>query len=154
RSEREMAEAIRRCGGLSPAACRAVARERFRLETMIERYFSVYERLAEEDQNPERERRALRSNHPNVRPRADAWGSDGVAIAAVTHRAPLVEEVTRLDVLERLAPEWEALWRALPRPTPFQSPAWLITWWRHLGQGRLWTLALRTSAPDCQFVGL
>lgn len=28
-----------------------------------------------------------------------------------------------------------ALWRSDPRATPFQSPAWLDAWWRHLGGG-------------------
>lgn len=28
-----------------------------------------------------------------------------------------------------------ALWRADPRATPFQSPAWLDAWWAHLGDG-------------------
>jgi CelD/BcsL family acetyltransferase involved in cellulose biosynthesis len=28
-----------------------------------------------------------------------------------------------------------ALWRADPRATPFQSPAWIEAWWRHIGQG-------------------
>jgi CelD/BcsL family acetyltransferase involved in cellulose biosynthesis len=32
------------------------------------------------------------------------------------------------------AEHW-ALWRADPRATPFQSPAWLDAWWAHLGQG-------------------
>lgn len=31
------------------------------------------------------------------------------------------------------ADEHWALWRADPRATPFQSPAWLEAWWEHLG---------------------
>ena len=31
--------------------------------------------------------------------------------------------------------EWWALWRADPRATPFQSPAWLDSWWVALGSG-------------------
>jgi CelD/BcsL family acetyltransferase involved in cellulose biosynthesis len=31
--------------------------------------------------------------------------------------------------------EHEALWRADPHATPFQSPAWIEAWWRHLGNG-------------------
>jgi CelD/BcsL family acetyltransferase involved in cellulose biosynthesis len=34
-----------------------------------------------------------------------------------------------------LAPEWTALWRRVPGATPFQSPAWLATWWGHFGTG-------------------
>jgi len=37
--------------------------------------------------------------------------------------------------LEALAPEWEALWQRDRRATPFQSPAWLIPWTRHLWGG-------------------
>src|SRR3954447_26887894 len=29
--------------------------------------------------------------------------------------------------------EWTALWRRVPDATPFQSPAWLLAWWRHFG---------------------
>ena len=29
------------------------------------------------------------------------------------------------------------LWRRAPAATPFQSPAWLIPWWRHFGSGEL-----------------
>src|SRR4051812_44551080 len=32
-----------------------------------------------------------------------------------------------------LVPEWTALWRRVPDATPFQSPAWLLAWWRHFG---------------------
>jgi CelD/BcsL family acetyltransferase involved in cellulose biosynthesis len=34
-----------------------------------------------------------------------------------------------------LVPEWTALWRRVPGVTPFQSPAWLMAWWRHFGTG-------------------
>lgn len=54
-----------------------------------------------------------------------------------------VEEVTTTQALEDLRPEWSELWTRCPTATPFQSPAWLIPWWRHLGDGNLWTLALR-----------
>lgn len=54
-----------------------------------------------------------------------------------------VEEVTTPEALERLRPEWSALWARCPEATPFQSPEWLIPWWKHIGEGELWTLALR-----------
>ncbi|MGG5807703.1 GNAT family N-acetyltransferase [Falsiroseomonas sp. CW058] len=53
-----------------------------------------------------------------------------------------VEEVA---ALEPLRAEWQALWAQLPDATPFQSPAWLIPWWRHVGEGALLTLAFRTE---------
>jgi hypothetical protein len=42
----EMAEAIRSARGLDADLCRAIARERFSLDAMTERYFDLYERLA------------------------------------------------------------------------------------------------------------
>jgi len=46
--------------------------------------------------------------------------------------------------LRALRPEWEALWRrAAAGTTPFQSPAWLLPWWRAFGTGRPRTVALR-----------
>jgi CelD/BcsL family acetyltransferase involved in cellulose biosynthesis len=54
-----------------------------------------------------------------------------------------------------LAPEWAALWRraAAAAPwgavrwgtTPFQSPAWLLAWWRHFGSGAPRLLTARTG---------
>lgn len=58
-------------------------------------------------------------------------------------RGLLIEEVRRADQLEGIRPAWRALWEATPGPTPFQSPEWLLAWWRHLGGEGLWTLAMR-----------
>jgi CelD/BcsL family acetyltransferase involved in cellulose biosynthesis len=56
----------------------------------------------------------------------------------------LVQSAARLEALE---PEWQSLYRRDPAATPFQSPAWLIPWTRHLlGGGRLRVLALRHGA--------
>jgi CelD/BcsL family acetyltransferase involved in cellulose biosynthesis len=54
-----------------------------------------------------------------------------------------IAELTTIDSLERLRPEWSALWTCCSTATPFQSPEWLIPWWRHIGEGELWTLAVR-----------
>jgi CelD/BcsL family acetyltransferase involved in cellulose biosynthesis len=56
-----------------------------------------------------------------------------------------VEEATTTEALERLRPGWERLWASVPTATPFQSPAWLIPWWRHVGEGELLTLAVRDA---------
>ena len=40
-----------------------------------------------------------------------------------------------VEDLEALAPEWEALWNQDANATPFQHPAWLIPWTRHLWGG-------------------
>jgi CelD/BcsL family acetyltransferase involved in cellulose biosynthesis len=44
--------------------------------------------------------------------------------------------------LERLRTPWRALWMRAPAATAFQSPDWLIPWWRHFGPGQLRCLAL------------
>ena len=33
--------------------------------------------------------------------------------------------------------DWADLWHRCSTATPFQSPAWLMSWWRHFGQGTL-----------------
>lgn len=43
--------------------------------------------------------------------------------------------------LEALEPDWWQLWRRLPAGSPFQSPAWLLSWWRAFHPGRLLTVA-------------
>lgn len=45
RNASEMSEAIDACDAIDPDRCRAVARERFGLESMVGRYFDVYRRL-------------------------------------------------------------------------------------------------------------
>ena len=62
-----------------------------------------------------------------------------------------LEEVTRMEVLEALRPEWSALSARSPDATPFQSPEWLLPWWRSFGAGQLWVFALRRAG---QLVGL
>jgi CelD/BcsL family acetyltransferase involved in cellulose biosynthesis len=62
-----------------------------------------------------------------------------------------VEEVTGSGNLESLRPDWSALWERSPGATPFQSPEWLLPWWRHLGGEGLWTLTLRREG---RLVGL
>lgn len=43
--------------------------------------------------------------------------------------------ITSYDELAALAPQWEALWRRSADATPFQSPQWLLPWFRHFGSG-------------------
>lgn len=47
--------------------------------------------------------------------------------------------------LGRLREEWGELWERCAAATPFQSPDWLIPWWRAFAPGRLWCLALRRA---------
>jgi CelD/BcsL family acetyltransferase involved in cellulose biosynthesis len=60
----------------------------------------------------------------------------------------LIEEITTTAALEALRPEWERLWGEAPRATPFESPHWLLPWWRHIGRGTLASIALRAPAGE------
>ena len=62
-----------------------------------------------------------------------------------------IHELTTTEELEALEPEWGELWRRALAATPFQSPAWLIPWWRHIGSGALRVLAARAGG---RLVGL
>ena len=53
-----------------------------------------------------------------------------------------VEFISDPRRLEQLEPDWHALWSAIPGATPFQSPDWILQWWRHYGEGRLFSFAL------------
>ena len=64
-----------------------------------------------------------------------------------------VEVVASLAELERLRPAWMALWRRARGATPFQSPDWLVPWWRHIGEGELLTIAILDEAEG-RLVGL
>jgi CelD/BcsL family acetyltransferase involved in cellulose biosynthesis len=55
------------------------------------------------------------------------------------------------EALEALMPAWWDLWRRCPAATPFQSPAWLVPWWRHFAPGELVTMVVER---DDALVGL
>ena len=57
-------------------------------------------------------------------------------------RGPRTEVVSDVAALARLEPDWWALWRRCPNATPFQSPAWLLAWWRAFAPGLLATIAV------------
>ena len=46
-----------------------------------------------------------------------------------------VEQVTSDAAIDRLVPEWQALWQRVSGATPFQSPEWLLSWWSFFGNG-------------------
>ena len=47
--------------------------------------------------------------------------------------------------LAGLRAEWEDLWAQDATATPFQSPAWLLPWWKHIGRGELVAVAVRCT---------
>lgn len=53
-----------------------------------------------------------------------------------------IREIESLDELDSIRADWLALWNNSPAATPFQSPDWLIPWWKHFGAGRLRVLVL------------
>ncbi len=57
--------------------------------------------------------------------------------------AMAVDLITSDDALEAIAPEWLNLWRRMPDATPFQSPMWLLPWWRHFGSNDLSVITVR-----------
>ncbi|HEX3584125.1 MAG TPA: GNAT family N-acetyltransferase [Thermoanaerobaculia bacterium] len=56
-----------------------------------------------------------------------------------------VEIVDTADGLERIADRWEALWRRDANATPFQSPQWLLSWWKHFGSDTPHVIASSTN---------
>lgn len=52
----------------------------------------------------------------------------------------VIDKYSRLDEIER---EWSAFAEKVQSLTPFQSPEWLLTWWRHFGSGELRVFLLR-----------
>lgn len=61
------------------------------------------------------------------------------------------EIITGERQLVALADDWFSLWRGSPTASPFQSPAWLIPWWRRFHPGELASIAVRS---DERLVGL
>lgn len=47
--------------------------------------------------------------------------------------------------LEALRDEWLDLWRRSPGATPFQSPMWLLPWWRAFGSDEMSTIVARDA---------
>ncbi len=66
-----------------------------------------------------------------------------LALSAVS-----IESTAEFDAL---APEWQALWARCPEATPFQHPAWLLSWWRHFAPGDLFSVTVRHAG---RLVGL
>jgi len=54
-----------------------------------------------------------------------------------------LEAITTADKLDAIAADWNDLWHRDPNATPFQSPHWLMPWWRVFGGDDLFVLAGR-----------
>jgi CelD/BcsL family acetyltransferase involved in cellulose biosynthesis len=54
--------------------------------------------------------------------------------------------ITKPEELERLCPQWLELWRRSPQATPFQSPMWLLPWWRAFGSDELSAIVARDAS--------
>lgn len=52
-------------------------------------------------------------------------------------RALAVERIGNLPSLRKIVPQWWGLWHRVPSATPFQSPAWLISWYECFTPGPL-----------------
>jgi CelD/BcsL family acetyltransferase involved in cellulose biosynthesis len=66
-----------------------------------------------------------------------------IEVGARSTAAPIeVGALSTAAALEALAPAWLELWERTPAATPFQTPAWLLPWWRRFGHGELLTFAL------------
>ena len=59
---------------------------------------------------------------------------------SATLEAVLVKDEAGLTAV---AADWWTLWRRCPAATPFQSPAWVVSWWQAFHPGRLCAVALR-----------
>jgi CelD/BcsL family acetyltransferase involved in cellulose biosynthesis len=62
-----------------------------------------------------------------------------------------VDEVRTTEDLIQLRGEWNDLLRRSLSATPFQSPEWILTWWKYFGGGRLRVISLRSGG---RLVGL
>jgi CelD/BcsL family acetyltransferase involved in cellulose biosynthesis len=62
-----------------------------------------------------------------------------------------IEIITDTAALEQLAEGWYDLWQNAAEATIFQSPDWIVPWWRFLGEGQLWVITVRQAS---QLVGL
>ncbi len=59
-----------------------------------------------------------------------------------------LEVVTSLPQLLAIRDDWSLLHAHLPASTPFQSPDWLLTWWKHFGSGELRVFTFRNTAGE------
>lgn len=56
-----------------------------------------------------------------------------------------IDEANTAEALEGLRTEWSGLVRNCVSATPFQSPAWLIPWWKWFGSGKPMVVTIRAG---------
>ena len=65
------------------------------------------------------------------------------ALEATTFSGEVIRDGGRFTAL---AADWDALYEAAPRATPFQTHAWLDAWWRAYGGRRLYVAVVRNAS--------
>lgn len=68
------------------------------------------------------------------------------------HSATEYKLITTIDELIGFQPVWQRLWRLDPRSSPFQSPQWLVPWWRQFGNQHLCSVAISRGAEPVGFL--
>jgi CelD/BcsL family acetyltransferase involved in cellulose biosynthesis len=53
--------------------------------------------------------------------------------------------LSRIEALEELSEEWNKLYDESFTATPFQSPFWILPWWRNFGSGDLFTIVIKDN---------
>jgi CelD/BcsL family acetyltransferase involved in cellulose biosynthesis len=75
----------------------------------------------------------LLGNYPFVSARVS---EEAAVVRAPKQEAPLrLETIVSEDRFIALGDRWDALVRAMRRPSPFLLHCWLLEWWRHYGEG-------------------
>jgi CelD/BcsL family acetyltransferase involved in cellulose biosynthesis len=63
----------------------------------------------------------------------------------------MIETISTGADFEALAPEWDELVKAMPRPSPFMLHGWLAEWWEHYGDGA--QLTVHVARRDGRLAG-
>jgi CelD/BcsL family acetyltransferase involved in cellulose biosynthesis len=61
----------------------------------------------------------------------------------------MLELIDSCTALAAISGEWKELCDRAPQATVFQTPEWLLPWWKHLGGGEICSLALRSGGRLC-----
>lgn len=118
----EMAEAIGKVDAISSEACHRAAERRFSKERMVERYFELYQDLIRERRGP-------------------------AQLSATRYRV-----LRSAEDLSGFVPAWWRLWERDPGALPFQSPAWLVPWWRQFGNEELCSVVVERGGEAVGFL--